>query len=223
MNELLSQSQYQTVPTDDEYELTTDPHSPYPAVQRDDFDLPPSSTHKPSFFEAASLSAVQLVHTSTQSSTSKAYKAEDHFLGTKKVKGSAEAYTRIRVITPKSLSLFDLVVLADAVHVHDPLYSILKHQCYWFACTTLNVVESVYKGNGAAHDEGHISADDISIPSNDYRPHLAGTWKGILITRVEDVVSTAMVFNFRVYLEEKKKEVLFIFNLICHFLKSRRR
>ena len=38
-----------------------------------------------------------------------------------------------RVLKPKNLSLFDLVILAETVHNHAPSYSIVGKNCYWYA------------------------------------------------------------------------------------------
>jgi hypothetical protein len=44
----------------------------------------------------------------------------------------------------KSLSLFDLAVLANTVHIHAPLYSLLGNHCFWFANIICDVLEQEY-------------------------------------------------------------------------------
>jgi hypothetical protein len=107
------------------------------------------------------------------------------------------------------LTLFELAVLADAVHDHDPLYSTLNSQCYWFARVICAVVEREYACSVVRGKQEPLSTDDISIPINNYLPDLGGRFTGILINRVEEAVVTAIASNFRKYLQEKQEEVCF--------------
>ena len=93
--------------------------------------IPPSPL---SLLDIATLKASDVV-CSSMSSSSKAYRADDRFIGAKNIGDYAKCIHNIRQIRPQSLSLFELAVLANAVHNHDPLYSTLKSQCYWYTLT----------------------------------------------------------------------------------------
>lgn len=201
---------------------SSNPLSPYQVVTTDEFELTPSMP-SPSyllpFFDTASLAATSATQTPIQST----YRAEDRFIGSKSLGLHANLALNIRHICPQSLSLFDLAVLADTVHEHDPLYSMLKHQHFWFARIICDVVERVYVCTTIASKTNFVSMDDVFIPHNRYLPKLEGRWIGFEISRVEEAISSIMTANFRKYLQEMENEVCFIFNLDCHLLKSRRR
>ena len=48
-------------------------------------------------------------------------------------------------LEPRNLSFFHFIVLANIVHNHEPLYSLLKRRCYSFANTIYLVIENSYK------------------------------------------------------------------------------
>jgi hypothetical protein len=183
------------------------------AYQRiDDFEsLTPSPSRNISLFNAATLKSTKAIYSST-SSVLKTYGADDRFIGAR----SLETWVRddgghvLRQIAPKSLSLFELAVLADTVHNYDPLYSTLKSQCYWFANLICNVITRSYVCKEVTNSSFSIKDDDICIPPNNYLLHLAGTWMGILVSDVEDTVTSIIALKFKEYLREKQEEVSFI-------------
>lgn len=203
----------------------SDPLSPYQAVTTDEFELTPSSpspSYQLPFFDTVSLAATSATHTSTQS-TSKFYRADDRFIGSKNLGLHKNLALNIRHICPQFLSLFDLAVLADAVHNHDPLYSIFKHQCFWFARIICDVVAREYTCTTITSKANFVAIDDVFIPRNSYLPNLEGRWIGFKISRVEEAISSVMSANFRKYLQEMENEVRFIFNLDFRLQKSRHR
>lgn len=160
------------------------------------------------FLDGASLAAGKLLQISTKSIPSKGHRqAEDRFIGGQNIAHYFHASHNIRQLRPEAMSLFDLAVLADVVHDHDPLYSLFQHQCFWFASLVCEVVESVYVCRKVGGATGRKSISDICIPPNDYLPDLAGRWAGILINKVEEAVSSAVALNFRKCLQEKREEV----------------
>jgi hypothetical protein len=89
----------------------------------------------------------------------------------------------VRQLQPHGLTLFHLIILANLVHNHDPLYSLLKRQCYWFANTIfyviLNSLPCTNVINGG--DPSNEMIEDARIPPNDYLPDLAGRWMGFRV------------------------------------------
>ena len=173
-----------------------------------------------------SLSSTKSLHTSTIGSTSFFRQADDRFLGSKNLEHYAKACHNVRQIRPLDLSLFDLVVLADTVHKHDPIYSVFKSQCFWFASSICDVVIKEYTCTTVNSQRDNLltpppGRDDICLPPNDYLPNLAGTWMGIAVNRVEDAVSSVLRREFRRHRQQKLDEgsVLFIiYDATCLFI-----
>ena len=145
----------------------------------------------------------------------KSNRAEDQFVGLQIIKAyvpSLENLWQIK-LKPNSLSLFDLAVLADSVHDHDPLYSVLKHHCYWFAGIVCAVIEKVYPCT-TIHSKKYapVSEDTICIPANDSLPDLAGRMMGISVCKVEGAIVSVVASNFWTYKEAKRTEVYFMIN-----------
>jgi hypothetical protein len=182
--------------------------------------LPPSPNLSP--FDAATSKATKAVHISMPS-TSKVYKADDRFIGERNIGDYAPWIHNITLILPESLSLFEMAVLADAVHNHDSLYSTMRNQGYWFASTICDVISKEYTCTEVTRTKHTISRDDICIPPNNYFPHLAGRWMRISVNRVKEAVSSVIASNFRKYLQEKREEVRFILSREPYLLKPRYR
>jgi hypothetical protein len=156
------------------FEFAHTPSSPYhPIVDQLETKL--------SWLDTATLAGAKVIHSSTQS-MSNSYHAEDRFVGSKNTETYVPSLHNLRqiLLEPKSLSLFDLAVLADTVHKHDPLYSTLKSHCFWFATIICDVVEKEYPCT-TVHNKQYapVSEDEICIPRNDYLPDLAGRSMGI--------------------------------------------
>lgn len=191
-----------------------DTHHPYQAIV-DDSQSTTSSPNTPFYglklLDAASLATAKAAHFFTHSS-SKVYRADDRFVGMKNLIGlGATSTLNIRQIQPLSLSLFDLAVLADSVHNHDPLYSIFGSHCYWFANIICNVIEKEYKCQTVTSPEYAFTKDTICFPPNDYLPELAGRWMGVLISRVQETFSSVVASAFKIHLQEKQDLVSFLF------------
>jgi hypothetical protein len=194
-------------------------HSTYQMVGESE---PPTPSPKLPMFDAATLKAAKFI-SGSMSSLSKVYKADDRFSGATHLKDYADQAHNIGQIIPTSLTLFEFAVLADAVHNHDPLYSMLRSQCYWFARTMCDVVAKEYRCTVISGTQAPLTVDDISIPANDYLPDMSGRCLGVLISRVEDTVSSAIALNFRKYLQEKHEEVCFFIKSEPYLLKFRYR
>lgn len=178
-------------------------------------DEPESHTPKLSILDTASLKAARLLSGSSMSSPSMIYRADDRFLGSKLYNADYINKTRnICEIRPASLSIFDFAVLADAVHNHDPLYSIFKSQCYWYAKTICDIIKKEYTCAVVSGPEEPLIVDGVSIPENDYLPDMSGRCMGILISAVEDTVTSIITSNFKEYLREKHDQVRFFFFLL---------
>jgi hypothetical protein len=147
----------------------------------------------PSFRDAASLASAQLCR-SLESLTGENCAGDQVVIGQHR----SQTYGRARVIrqlTPDKLSFFQLITLADTVHDHDPLYTLFKRQCYWYANTIYCVIEQSYtvRERVLVEDPGSDLDSDLRIPPHIpphlYLPPSAGRWKGLLVMVVsEDVV-----------------------------------
>lgn len=178
----------------EEYPLSPLSHLPGP---------PASTSELVPLLDGLSLKSVTSLHASMQSSTTKVYQAADRFGGAQNLLQVPLART-IRQIAPASpLPLFDLVILADAVHKYDPTYTTLEHQCFWFASIICSVILDQY----GCRTLLQRSEDDVSIPPDNYLPDSAGRWYGFLVNRVKVADSAAVAAAFDVYKREKYLEV----------------
>lgn len=184
---------------------------------------PTPSSSQLSLLDATSLASTKLVHGSMQSSF-RDYKAEDMFIGGDNLDHYAQYLRNIRQIKPKCLSLFELVILADAVHNHEPVYSTLSSQCFWFAKVICDIIEREYICDVKVTGPSHRGLDDSTPPlPNNYLPDLAGRISGILINEPNKEVSSNLAVSFKNYLNEKRKEVSFFVHPECCLLKHRYR
>jgi hypothetical protein len=161
--------------------------------------------------DSGTLVSVSAIHTSIES-TGKlqlAY-ARDQFTGGKDVNASGSVLGQVVwQIQPQSLSLFQVVVLADVVHNYAPLYSLFRRQCYWFAFIICAVTLKTCICSSIGSPDLHM--EDICIPPNSYLPNLAGRWMGILVRGVEEAVLEIMIEKYRARCDEKLNEVSCIF------------
>ena len=173
----------------------------------------------------ALLGAAALVSTkSSRSSTpsiSGVYIADDRFVGGQHAPSYASSSHNIQQILPRELSLFDLVVIADTVHTHDPIYSILGGHCYWFANLICEVVKKEYDCSILA--DNRLPTGSVYIPPNKYLPDLAGTWRGLPVSTIEEEVVRVMVSKFRIHRDEQRAVVSLFFHPECRFLTLRYR
>ena len=87
-----------------------------------------------SLADATSLASTQaFVHKLSDSFLAKTRQAGDHFVVRRQPSPSYGRGRVVRQFNPKGLTFSQLVTLANIVHNHHPLYSLLKRQCYWFA------------------------------------------------------------------------------------------
>ena len=126
------------------------------------------------WFDAATLAGPQGLHTSTQL-TRTSYLAEDRFVGLQTAETYMPSFHNLHQIRlePGTLSLFDFAILADCVHNHDLLYSLLEHHSYWFVQIICAIIEKLYPCMTIQSKRyAPISEDTICIPANDYLPDL---------------------------------------------------
>jgi hypothetical protein len=79
--------------------------------------------------------------------------AEDSISG--RADGTIKARNCIRTFQPVELSLFDVVLLANLVHLYAPIYSLFDNQCYLFASVIFDTVIQNFT----------LPPDDIPPPS----------------------------------------------------------
>ena len=92
----------------------------------------------------------------------------------------------VRVIQPKSLTLFKLIILADVVNRLYPRYSLLREQCFFFASVMVFAVEEIC---GVFPNQDHSDLADMNK---------AGRWKGFKVNVIDKGVITKIVRNFNV-------------------------
>ena len=114
----------------------------------------------------------------------------------------------MRQLQPHGLSLFHLIILANTVHDHDPMYSLLKRQCYWFANTIYHVVACSYNCTIVQAGE-NIETEQIRIPPNMYLLDLAERWRGVKVSRVSETILELMKQKFKERLDKESAEVCF--------------
>ena len=165
-----------------------------------------------SWFDAATLAATQALHAFTQLSATP-YHANDRFVGSKNVGTYVPSLHNLRQIKlePGTLPLIDLAILADCVHNHAMLYSMLEHHCYWFVQIICGIIKKLYPCTSIQSKQyAPVSKDNICMPTNDYLPDLEGRTMGILVCRVEEAVVSLMASEFETYKAAKLEEVHFL-------------
>jgi hypothetical protein len=121
--------------------------------------------------------------------TSKPYKADDHFIGLKNFPLYLKSGLNIKQIKLESLTLFELIVLADAAHNCEPLYKTLATQCFWFSSVVFGDVAREYKCKIV-----NMSAQGRppSASQENYLPNKEGTWNGYRIYYADEAdISTS--------------------------------
>jgi hypothetical protein len=210
----LPSSLLSSVPSTSDSEDESSPDSPCNTSPSDPL-LGSTSSHQSllrNLIDSGTLVSVSAIHTSTESTRKlKLAYAQDQFTGGKDVKASGSVLGQIVwQITPQSLSLFQVVVLADVVHNYAPLYSLFRRQCYWFAFIICAVIMKICTCSSIGSPY-LISQDEIRVPPNSYLPDLAGRWMGILVSGVEEAVLKIIIDKYNARHDEKLDEVCYIF------------
>lgn len=114
----------------------------------------------------------------------------DRFQGENALFGDRYAFGQnARWLKPKTLTLFELIILAGAVHRFAPEYSTLERNCFWFCNVIFDSVQKVF------HDSDSKSPDDSERKTKftpiDHDTLISGRWKGIKVSDTnEDDIST---------------------------------
>ena len=108
------------------------------------------------------------------------------------------------------------------MHDHNPLYSLLRRQCYWFTNTIYHIVSHNYSPI-TQPKRNTPNTNEIYIPSNHYLPNLAGRWIGILISKVEEAVLLLLELKFKALHDQEVKDVHLSLILESRLLNSRYR
>ena len=92
----------------------------------------------------------------------------------------------MRYIKPNRLSLYELALLANAVHDIHLTYELLQNQCYYFADIVFNAVEQHF---GVCAEDANKIQDGLVYVDGSCLSNKYGRWRGIMInkTRPEDV------------------------------------
>lgn len=120
--------------------------------------------------------------------------AIDQFLGERYVFSPNWHGQNIRHFKPKkTLSLFELAILADVVHNEFPKYTLLKEQCYFFAGLIYSVIEYRFGVASSSKSNEYQDRDLVQIDGSRLSNKF-GRWRGALISNVDhrevlDIVS----------------------------------
>jgi hypothetical protein len=128
--------------------------------------------------------------------------AYDYFEGqnTMRKKNYAEAET-VRIIRPKNLKLFQLVVLAHVVHKLHPRYALLRQQCFFFASVIVFTIEERFGVLPAQTAEDHNVTDFTK----------SGRWQGFKIQVIDKGVINRVVEAFDEFYPQKLGQVCSFF------------
>lgn len=168
----------------------------------------PSPT--PSIRDIASLASMRAMHRSLEV-LSGSRRAGDQFVVGRLPAQDYGGGRIMRQLKPIDLTFFQLIILAQTVHDHDPLYTLFKRQCYWYANTIYDAIQQSYRceiGLGdpeAQTNESHES--DLRIPLDLYLPPSAGRWKGVLVMAVSHDVVKDVKKKFETSLLESLAQV----------------
>jgi hypothetical protein len=156
--------------------------------------LPTVQTYPPSMRHSQSQSCLsekmsrtfQLVDSSSRSLGSDRV-AEDLIKGQGGALGGGLSVSQLK--PKKTLSLFELGILANVIHEEDPNYFLLSRQCYWFIATMFFVVDLVWGNTLNEEEAGHPSP-------NDYLPKQFGKWNNMPINQNNNAVIQRVIARF---------------------------
>ena len=113
-------------------------------------------------------------------------------------------YSCGRNIEPKGLMLFQLIVIAKAVHDFSPEYTMLGGNCFWFCNMVVDVLMEVV----AVDEIGTVVKDGQYVKMDDIR----GRWNGWKVTQTDPTEVSRIVKIFKKLHSEELNEVnLFFF------------
>ena len=130
--------------------------------------------------------------------------ANDRFLGERYVITAKWQGENMRYIKLNRLSLYDLALLANAVHNIHPTYELLQNQCYYFADIVFNAVEQHF---GVCAEDANKIQDGLVYVDGSCLSNKYGRWRGVMInkTRPEDI-SLAI----KTYKEARTEDMKFV-------------
>jgi hypothetical protein len=122
-----------------------------------------------------------------------------------------------RQVTPSDLKLFDLVVLAEAIHNVAPDYSTLRHNCYWFANALLDAVIELCHTDTL---ENSLHDHRFKLYQLDPRSsQISGRWKGIRVSCTNQTDLFDILREFSQKHKEAMAKVLFFFSNLSFLTK----
>lgn len=110
-------------------------------------------------------------------------------------------------LQPRDLPFFNLIVLANCVHEHDPVYSLLKRQCFWYSGSIYHIISASYDCESSTPFDINGEFDDILIPLNDYLLDLEGRWMRLKVGRLSSMVLEIIRPKFTESLKRERAEV----------------
>jgi hypothetical protein len=106
---------------------------------------------------------------------------EGIFLGSRYSRGHIA-----RQIKPQNLKLFELLVLAQAVHEFAPQYSVADRNCYWFGNIILDAVIEIFGLDTSVNPgDGGREASHVQIDPHRGLAGISGCWLGYRVTETQ--------------------------------------
>lgn len=100
-----------------------------------------------------------------------------------------------RQIKPNNLTLFELAVLAEAVHDFASDYSYLERNCYWFCNMVVDAIIEIF------HVDDSVDPKDGRIcqykPIDPYQSDISGRWRGWKISQTDPTELSKIVHDFK--------------------------
>jgi len=141
-----------------------------------------------SSYDQASLLAIHsaaLVSDSLKGQANDKSPAIDQFLGENYVFSQNWHGENVRHLKPlKTLSLFELGILADVVHNAYPEYNVLREQCYFFAGLIYSAIQHLFEVSSSSSSMLNENQDLVFIEDSKFSKKF-GRFKGALIHNVE--------------------------------------
>ncbi|KAH8096978.1 hypothetical protein BXZ70DRAFT_1009307 [Cristinia sonorae] len=183
----------------------------------DDGTTPPSLSTTPSTSSFASMSVSSLASSSPSSSSpssssSSPSRAIDQVYYLKELPTeNVEMVASVTLPPHADLTLLRLAFIAAHLHKFEPVYSLLLHQCYWYAALLLAIILRMFRISDKVAQDFKLTHDRILPPGYIFRhpDFKAGTWRSIPIIFIKKkMIETAHALVNKLWEDEVKPKLL---------------
>lgn len=160
-----------------------------------------------SFMDSVSLSATEVSDTVSDCLKNNNTPASDRFLGEAHIYSKRYQGENVRYFQPQSLSFFELVFLANVVHMEYPYYSRFGTQCFFYAGGVYGVAEK----HSGVHPVKNANPTQNNLLYN-IDSHVAykhGRWKGVKVGGVDQGTVSDIHHKFKKLLAKQIAKVIF--------------